>query len=384
MVLLDWTRLFPRQFLYFDVASTIPVELLELYVLVIVAFAVRKRLDAARWMVAVASAVAALETAVSDMSGLGIRWTHWTLHHQLYRTLFTLAGAPINVSTFAQLFLLASILYAAWGYLVEQSQRQSALEQEFRSAQEIQQILIPDDLPTIAGYSLTSAYVPAQEVGGDFFQIIPLTNEAEGGGVRDDRAGRRKRQGVKGSDDGFAAGGSDPQHGGNYAGPGGDPDRVNPRLHGRMQNGFATCRCLRLDAFGGGTLANAGHLPPFLNGRELALLPALPLGLVAEADYETTAVHLKAGDRLTLYTDGLLEARNAAENVSFEAPGPSAANRGTDREGGEGVWAGRRHHGADADAGGGLRLAGPGADDSFLDLGMRPRRGSRRRRRSQA
>jgi serine phosphatase RsbU (regulator of sigma subunit) len=79
-----------------------------------------------------------------------------------------------------------------------------------------------------------------------------------------------------------------------------------------MQNGFATCLVLRLGASGSCTLANAGHLPPFLNGSEYPLTPALPLGLLLDADYETTALHLAAGDRLTLYTDGLLEARNPA------------------------------------------------------------------------
>jgi len=41
--------------------------------------------------------------------------------------------------------------------------------------------------------------------------------------------------------------------------------------------------------------------------------------MLAEADYDTTALHLAPGDRLTLYTDGLLEARNAAgELFGFE------------------------------------------------------------------
>ena len=48
------------------------------------------------------------------------------------------------------------------------------LEQEFQNARELQQVLVPEKLPALAGFSLTSAYRPAQEVGGDFFQIIPL------------------------------------------------------------------------------------------------------------------------------------------------------------------------------------------------------------------
>jgi hypothetical protein len=312
MVWLDWTRLFPRQFVYFDVASTIPVELLEMYVLVLVAFALRKRLEAARWLVAIASVVYALATGVFDISGLGVRWTHWTLYGQLYRTLFTVAGAPIYVRTLVELFLLVSILYAAWRYSVEQNQRQNVLEQEFLSAQEIQQILIPDVLPTIAGYTLTSAYYPAQEVGGDFFQIIPLGSEfgSDQGAVivLGDVSGKGLKAAMTvsllvGAIRSTVEATQDPAE---------ILTALNRRLYGRMQSGFATCLVLRLDSRGGGTLANAGHLPPLHNGSELELTPALPLGLLPDAEYETSQLHLAADDRLILYTDGVLEARNAA------------------------------------------------------------------------
>ncbi len=315
MVWLDWTRLFPRQFVYFDVGSTIPVELLEMYVIVIVAFALRKRLDLARWVLAISTVLAEVETGVSDMSGLGVRWTHWTLHHQLYRSLFTLAETPINISTLVNLFLLVSILYAAWRYSVEQNQRQSALEQEFRSAQEIQQILIPDALPSLIGYTVTSAYQPAQEVGGDFYQIIPLIDDLHNGQSNEDQSaiiviGDVSGKGLKAAMTVSLLVGAirstvettrDPAH---------ILSALNRRLYGRVQNGFATCLVLLLDASGRGTLANAGHLPPFLNGREFPLEPALPLGLLPEADYESTAFQLAIDDQLILYTDGLLEARN--------------------------------------------------------------------------
>jgi serine phosphatase RsbU (regulator of sigma subunit) len=90
---------------------------------------------------------------------------------------------------------------------------------------------------------------------------------------------------------------------------------LNRRLHNRLSQGFVTCLILRLDPDGTCTLANAGHLPPFLNQHELNVAPALPLGLVASASYEETTINLNVGDRLTLYTDGLLEARNHSGEV---------------------------------------------------------------------
>jgi serine phosphatase RsbU (regulator of sigma subunit) len=67
---------------------------------------------------------------------------------------------------------------------------------------------------------------------------------------------------------------------------------------------------LRLDSGGACVLANAGHLPPYLNAAEVQSPPALPLGLLPTAEYEEVRFHLTEVDRLTLYTDGLLEARN--------------------------------------------------------------------------
>src|SRR6201999_484729 len=54
------------------------------------------------------------------------------------------------------------------------------LEREFQSARELQQVLIPETLPMLRGYAITSAYRPAQQVGGDFFQIIPLEGHFAG------------------------------------------------------------------------------------------------------------------------------------------------------------------------------------------------------------
>jgi serine phosphatase RsbU (regulator of sigma subunit) len=94
---------------------------------------------------------------------------------------------------------------------------------------------------------------------------------------------------------------------------------LNRRLHGRLQDGFVTCLALRLDAEGQCIVANAGHPSPFLNKNELSSPGALPLGLDLGTEYERIQVHLAVGDRLTLYTDGLLEARNAAGDIfSFE------------------------------------------------------------------
>ena len=67
------------------------------------------------------------------------------------------------------------------------------------------------------------------------------------------------------------------------------------------------------------TLANAGHIAPYLSGRELDTPPALPLGLVAGQVYELVYGRLIPGERLVLMSDGVPEARtDTGELYGFE------------------------------------------------------------------
>jgi serine phosphatase RsbU (regulator of sigma subunit) len=69
---------------------------------------------------------------------------------------------------------------------------------------------------------------------------------------------------------------------------------------------------LRIDPDGALTAASAGHLAPYIDGRENQLECGLPLGLAAGAHYSEVRVQLQPAARLTLATDGVVEARNAA------------------------------------------------------------------------
>jgi serine phosphatase RsbU (regulator of sigma subunit) len=79
---------------------------------------------------------------------------------------------------------------------------------------------------------------------------------------------------------------------------------------GRSQGGFTTCLAAHFTAEGELTLANAGHPAPYLNGEEISIPGALPLGIVPHAQYEITTVPLAPGDRLTFISDGVVEAQS--------------------------------------------------------------------------
>jgi serine phosphatase RsbU (regulator of sigma subunit) len=90
---------------------------------------------------------------------------------------------------------------------------------------------------------------------------------------------------------------------------------LNHRLLGRSGGHFATCLAAEISPDGTMRIANAGHIPPYLNGRELDLEGSLPLGIVAESEYPAQAFTLNPGDRLTFLTDGVVEAINPAREL---------------------------------------------------------------------
>ncbi len=281
-----------------------------MYPLIILAFAVRKRLDPARWAVAVFAFIAEMVQVFHDTVEQGSRFTHWTLANAVSTPLFTIYGNSFSIETIANTALLLSIAYAVYRYSRETLNRQQTIEQELRSVQELQQVLVPESLPALPGYAVTSAYRPAQEVGGDFFQIIPL-EDGSALVVLGDVSGK----GLKAAMTVALIVGAIRTLAETVAEPAEILAGLNRRVHGRLQHGFVTCLALRLGKDGNCAIANAGHPSPFLNGGEVNLPGALPLGLDAYASYETISVHLDVEDRLTLYTDGLLEARNAEGEI---------------------------------------------------------------------
>lgn len=86
-------------------------------------------------------------------------------------------------------------------------------------------------------------------------------------------------------------------------------EALNRRLCGRGQ-AHATCLVLNIEADGAVALANAGHLPPYLNGKALPMEGALPLGLAAHAEFPVMHFQLAPGDTLMLMSDGIAEAQD--------------------------------------------------------------------------
>jgi hypothetical protein len=276
--------------------------------LVLYALFHRCKLDYARWLVAIFAFANEMMSMVYNLASEGQRFTHWTLTSTMATPLFEVNHNQISIFVLTQTLLFISVLVAVYRDAAENRRRQHTLEQEFQNARELQQVLVPETPPTLEGFTCSSAYKPAQEVGGDFFQVLSLEGEATGSTlvVLGDVSGK----GLKAAMAVSLIVGSIRMAAEASSSPGAVLAALNRRLHGRLSGGFVTCIAMRLDPDGHCAIATAGHPSPFLNGEELVLPGALPLAIVASSNYEETTIKLKEGDNLTVYTDGLLEARN--------------------------------------------------------------------------
>jgi phosphoserine phosphatase RsbU/P len=226
---------------------------------------------------------------------------------------------PLPLQVLVQLIFIVALL----AFLIRRFAMSRAKEERFtadiEAARSLQSVLIPETAPAIAYLKINIAYHPAQEVGGDFYQILPLPITESSDSQPDtlivlgDVAGKglpaamtvsllvgalRSLVEMTGSPAEILAG-------------------LNRRLLGRS-SGFTTCLAIRIFPSGKLILANAGHLAPYCNGQELPSTPALPLGLNPDAVYPEQIFQLDRGDRLTLLTDGVPEATYHGQLFGFE------------------------------------------------------------------
>jgi hypothetical protein len=221
---------------------------------------------------------------------------------------------PFFVTDIADLTFLLAIGIVLFFRFTRASREQARATAELEAARDIQRQLVPAALPATVGYSMEAAYLPAEEVGGDFYQVIGQP----GGGsliVVGDVSGKGLRAAMTGA----LAIGALRTLAAEDLGPAALLDRLNQQIVATRDSGFITCLCALITGDGSLTVANAGHLSPYRNGEEIELDSGLPLGLTADAAYSETSLQLAPGDTLTLLSDGVVEAQTeAGELFGFE------------------------------------------------------------------
>jgi sigma-B regulation protein RsbU (phosphoserine phosphatase) len=197
--------------------------------------------------------------------------------------------------------------------LHEQMVAQRLVEQDLELASQVQQAFLPSATPSTADYSFYQYYNPANQIGGDYFDYIPLEHhrlaivvaDVVGHGVAAAmfmaKLSAETRYAFASEDDPAAA-----------------MKLLNERLTALNVERFVTMLVIVLDTTSGqATVVNAGHMPPILRraageivepGAETS---GPPLGIIEDLDFEPFAMTLTSGDTLALYTDGIFEAPNA-------------------------------------------------------------------------
>jgi hypothetical protein len=292
-----------------DMVCAAIMALTPVYLLVIViAAGARRSLSRALLPMAVTVTLYDSYNLLVESSWVGIRYTHFRLPWAQLNPAFPLGPYVYGIPAILNTLLFLVLLYTVVRERSREVRRQGHIENEIASAHEVQEVLFPAELPAIAGFTISSVYKPATEVGGDFYQVIPLRDkEGESGALilLGDVSGKGLKAAmtvslIVGTVHALAEFTDDPAE---------ILTRLNRRLLGRTRGGFATCTALRMESGGRTIIANAGHLPPFRTGSEIDLPGSLPLGLTADEQYESTTLYLEPGETLTLMTDGVLEAR---------------------------------------------------------------------------
>jgi hypothetical protein len=215
-------------------------------------------------------------------------------------------GAQVNLGTLSSVLVAALIALLLLRRLLKSVKRQRLMALDVKQAQEVQQVILPQARLALPGLTIESEYRPAREVGGDFFQIIPHKTDGSLLIVAGDVTGKGLKAGMLvallvGAIRSTLDWSTDPMV---------ILKALNQRLIGR-NDAQATCLALRIAADGGATLANAGHMVPYLNGEPIAMEGALPLGLMEGAEFSLMHFQLKQGDKLMLMSDGVAEATDA-------------------------------------------------------------------------
>lgn len=220
-------------------------------------------------------------------------------------------GLPSKVEPFGFVVFLGCLGYVAARRTLERDHQLGELQKELEVARRIQLSILPERFPSSCNFRVAARYVPMTSVAGDFYDFL-VASDTQAGLLIADVSGHGVPAALIASMVKMAAT--------SQRGNADDPARLlsgmNSALCGNTQNQFVTAAYVHLDSDAGELRYSAAGHPPMLLLRDGEATwieeNGLILAVFDSACYVTAAQALRPGDRLVLYTDGIVEAANAA------------------------------------------------------------------------
>jgi sigma-B regulation protein RsbU (phosphoserine phosphatase) len=208
--------------------------------------------------------------------------------------------------------------------LLREAAEQERMRQELEVAKRIQTSFLPESCPPVPGWDLAAYWRAAREVGGDFYDFIPMPVRPEDG----DGMGRMGLVVADVADKGVPAAlfmalsrtllrtvSIDGRS------PSAAISRTNDLILADARSGlFVTMFYAILQPWSDAVeYVNAGHMPPLVvraeeGTTEELRVPGMALGILPNESFGEHTLHLRPGDALVLYTDGLTDAANAEQD----------------------------------------------------------------------
>ena len=202
--------------------------------------------------------------------------------------------------------------------MLESLLERERLNRDLRLAEQVQKKFLPQSVPTVPGYEFFAHYQPTYEVGGDYYDFVPLPGDRMALALGD----------VSGK--GVAAALMMAKFSGDTRyciltenAPAPTATRLNSLLcAAEIEDKFITLGLAVLDPSNGKlTLSSAGHTPVLVrraDGRVDEVgqdVSGVPLGIMDDSEYQQTEVQLGEGDVVVVYSDGVTDARSPADEL---------------------------------------------------------------------
>jgi phosphoserine phosphatase RsbU/P len=245
-----------------------------------------------------------------------------------YPVIITIVAIPMIITNMVAVLIFSTIIQNLLGERKTREEKEKLESEmarknaELQIAAEIQRNFLPEYIPQIEGFEIAAKSLPAKEVGGDFFDVVPLevmpvsttrtgvmVADVSGKGVPAALFMALSRIVVRVTAMWF----KNPAEVISFA---------NPIIANNSRTGmFVTLFYGILDNETRTlTYVNAGHNPPLVVRKETGAVEELALtgvavGALDDAVYEQNKISLRSGDVLVIYTDGITEANNTREEM---------------------------------------------------------------------